>query len=208
MIWTSVWALRTWKKMSKTVKIVTGSLVDTQTRNLHRRREADIRKRRRGDPEHSLLRNHRNWTSQLQFSRHFFVVFPKCPGFLPKGIYWGGPDGYILNVPLWVISGTPFQLILNFTSWEHCSPITGDTAKNSLNEPLRDITGTFFGKIWDVPVIFPMGTLRSHDLGHCKCTAKIPLNEPLVRATLARAQSMLQTSVSIRFICPKDQATD
>ena len=73
-------------------------------------------------------------------------IFPKCPGFLPKVIYWGGPDGYILNVPLWVISGTLFQLILNFTDWEHCNPITGDTAKNSLNEPLKNITGTFFGK--------------------------------------------------------------
>jgi len=56
-------------------------------------------------------------------------IFPKCPGFLPKVVYWGGPDGYILNVPLWVISGTPFWLIFNFTGWEHCNPIIGDTAK-------------------------------------------------------------------------------
>jgi len=69
----------------------------------------------------------------FQFPRHFLAMFPKCPGFLPKAVHWGGPDGYILNVPLWVISGTLFWLILNFTGWGHCDHITGDTAKTSLN---------------------------------------------------------------------------
>jgi len=55
---------------------------------------------------------------------------------------------------------------------------TGNTAKNSLNEPLRNITGTFFGKIQDVPITFLMGTSWSHDLGHCECTAENSLNEP------------------------------
>src|SRR6267143_5230584 len=44
-------------------------------------------------------------------------IFPRCPGFLPKVVHWGGPDGNILNVPLQVISGTPFWHILNFTGW-------------------------------------------------------------------------------------------
>ena len=82
-------------------------------------------------------------------------------------------------MPLWVTSGTPFWLILGFTGWEHCDCITGNTAKNSLNEPLRNITGTFFGKIQDVPISFLMGTSQSHDLEHCGCTARISLNEPL-----------------------------
>ena len=34
-----------------------------------------------------------------------------------------------------------------------------------------EIAVTFFGKIQDVPINFPMGTLQSHDSGHCECTS-------------------------------------
>ena len=115
----------------------------------------------------------------FQFSRHFLAVFPKFTQFLPKVVHWGRLDGYILNVPLWFTSSASFQLILGFTCWEHHDRTTGNTAKYSLNEPLRNITGTFFGKIQDVPITFPMGTSQSHDPGHCKHTARISLNEPL-----------------------------
>jgi len=74
-------------------------------------------------------------------------------------------------VPLRIISGTSFWLILDFTGLGHHSHTTGDTAKNSLNEPLGNITVTFFGKIQDVPINFLMGTSWSHDLEHCKCTS-------------------------------------
>ena len=100
-------------------------------------------------------------------------IFPKFPRFLPNVVHWGHLDGYIQNVPLWFTSSTPFWLILDFTGWEHCDHTTGNTAKNSLNEPLRNITGAFFGKIQDVPITFPMGTPQSHDLGHCEHTARI-----------------------------------
>jgi len=98
---------------------------------------------------------------------------------LPKLVHCGRHDGYIQNVPLRFISGALFWLILGFTDQEHCDCTTGDTAKNSLNKPLGNITGTFFGKIQDVPISFPMGTSRSHDLEHCECTGQISLNEPL-----------------------------
>src|ERR1700760_684379 len=92
-------------------------------------------------------------------------VFPIYTKFGTLWVY----DGYTINVPFRIISGTPFWLILNFTSWEHHNHTTGKTAKNTLNEPLRNITGTFFGNIQDVPIIFPKGTSQSHDLEHCKC---------------------------------------
>jgi len=41
---------------------------------------------------------------------------------------------------------------------------------NILNELLRKILGTFFGKILNVPMMFLMGTPWSHDLEHCECT--------------------------------------
>ena len=106
-------------------------------------------------------------------------IFPKFSRFLPKVVHWGRLDGYIPSVPLWFTSSTLFWLILNFTGWEHRDHTTGNTAKYSLNEPLRNITGTFFGKIKGVPITFPMGTSQSHDLGHCKHTARISLNGPL-----------------------------
>ena len=39
-----------------------------------------------------------------------------------------------------------------------------------VNEPLRGIACTFFGKIQDVPINYLMGTLQSHDWVHSKCT--------------------------------------
>ena len=49
-------------------------------------------------------------------------------------------------------------------TWE-----TEGSLKVSLNEPLRDIIGTFFGKIQNVPKHYLIRTLQSHDQGHCKC---------------------------------------
>jgi hypothetical protein len=39
-----------------------------------------------------------------------------------------------------------------------------------VNEPLRRIKGTFFGKIQDVPMDYLIGTSQSHDWGHCGYT--------------------------------------
>jgi len=97
-----------------------------------------------------------------------------CDQDVPIRKLMGTSCRYFQNVPLWVISGTPFWLILGFTDWEHHDCITGNTAKNSLNEPLRNIAGTFFGKIQDVPINYLMGTLQSHDLEHCECTDHSP----------------------------------
>ena len=52
------------------------------------------------------------------------------------------------------------------TLWSHCS----GHHKQFPNEPLRNTRGTFFGKIQGVPMVFPFGTSRSHDLVHCECT--------------------------------------
>ena len=38
-----------------------------------------------------------------------------------------------------------------------------------MNEPLRDIMGTFFGKIQNVPKDYLIRTLQSHDQEHCEC---------------------------------------
>ena len=50
--------------------------------------------------------------------------------------------------------------------WPFPDPGTG----NILNEPLRKILGTFFGKILNDPMVFLMGTPWSHDLEHCRET--------------------------------------
>jgi len=99
-------------------------------------------------------------------------IFPKFTRILPKAVHCGGNDGYILNVPLRFISGTLFWHILGFTGWEHCGRTTGDTAKNSLNEPLGNIVVTFFGKLGVYPTYYLMGTSWSHDLEHCECTGR------------------------------------
>jgi len=77
----------------------------------------------------------------------------------------------ILNVLLGNISGPLFWFILSFIDWEHCDCTAGNIAKEILNEPLRKILGTFFGKILNVPMVFLMGTSWSHDLEHCECTS-------------------------------------
>jgi len=46
----------------------------------------------------------------------------------------------------------------------------GNTAKYTVNEPPRNIMGTFFGKIQGLPTDYLIRTLWSHDLEHCKCT--------------------------------------
>ena len=61
------------------------------------------------------------------------------------------------NVPLWFTSSTPFWLILGFNGWEHCDHTTGNIAKNSLNEPLRNITGAFVGKFKISPSLSQWG---------------------------------------------------
>ena len=96
-------------------------------------------------------------------------MFLKFPQLLPKVVHHGKHLGDILNVPLSNIFGALFQFFLNFTGWEHCNHTTGNIAKEILNEPLRQIQGTFFGKIYDFPMVFLTGTLWSHDLGHFEC---------------------------------------
>ena len=108
----------------------------------------------------------------FQFPRRFPAVFPKFTQILPKVVHCGGNDGNILNVPLRFISGTPFWRILGFTGWEHHGCTAGDTAKYSLNEPLGNITVTFFGKLGVYPTYYLMGTSWSHDLEHCECTGR------------------------------------
>jgi hypothetical protein len=78
-------------------------------------------------------------------------IFPKFPQILPKVAHFGWNFEYILDVPLGNTSGTPFWFILNFTGWEHCDHIAGDIAKDTVNEPLRNIMGAFFGNIWNFP---------------------------------------------------------
>src|SRR5258705_1606204 len=74
-----------------------------------------------------------------------------------------------LRCPTWGHFQPLFWLILNFTASVHCGATRQETAKNSLNELLRDTTITFFGNIQDVPTDYMIGTLQSHDQGHCKC---------------------------------------
>src|ERR1700759_2343667 len=47
-------------------------------------------------------------------------------------------------------------------------------SQDTANEPLRNITGTFFGKPQGLPSVYLMGTLWSHDLEHYKCTGSFP----------------------------------
>ena len=40
----------------------------------------------------------------------------------------------------------------------------------SSNEPLGNVVGTFFGKFWNVPIDYLIGTSQSHHWEHCECT--------------------------------------
>jgi len=106
----------------------------------------------------------------FQFPRNVFAVFPDYPENIPSWDHCDQNDGDIPNIPLGKFSITPFWLILNFTDSEHCDRADGNTAGNTVNEPLGNITGTFFGKIQDVPTTFLFRTSWSHDLVHCECT--------------------------------------
>ena len=72
----------------------------------------------------------------------------------------------ICSVPGHVTMMFPWPGTLQM-SWPFPAPGTG----NILNELLRKILGTFFGKILNVPMMFLMGTPWSHDLEHCECTS-------------------------------------
>jgi len=106
----------------------------------------------------------------FQFPQNVFAVFPDYPENIPSWDHCDQNDGDIPNVPLGKFSITPFWLTLNFTDSEHCDRADGNTAGNTVNEPLGNITGTFFGKIQDVPTTFLFRTSWSHDLVHCECT--------------------------------------
>src|SRR3977135_2383148 len=106
-----------------------------------------------------------NW-EHCECSHHFPKV---SPNFTKSGTIWVH-CGYIPNVPLGNISGTPFWFILGFTGWGHCNHTFGETAKNTLNEPLGNTVGTSLGYIWSVPINFLIGKPQSHDWVHCKCT--------------------------------------
>ena len=99
-----------------------------------------------------------------------FAVFLDFPKNIPSWDHCDWNDGDIQNVPLGKFLVTSFRLILNFTDSEHCNQTDGNTAKNTVNEPLRNITGTFFEKIQDIPTTFLFRTSQSHDLVHCECT--------------------------------------
>ena len=99
-----------------------------------------------------------------------FAVFPDFPENIPGWDHYDWNDGDIPNVPLGKFLVASFRLILNFTDSEHCNQTDGNTARNTVNEPLRNITGTFFGKIQDEPTTFLFRTSQSHDLVHCECT--------------------------------------
>ena len=85
----------------------------------------------------------------------------------------------IPNVPPWNIFGTLFWFVLNFTGWEHHNHTAGNTAKYTVNEPIRNIMGTFFGRIQGLPTDYLIKTLWSYDLENCECTKQFFLNKPL-----------------------------
>ena len=89
-------------------------------------------------------------------------------------VYHGHSDGNTANVPLGNILGTSLRLILNFTDLEHCDHTAGDITKEIANEPLRNTTSTFFGKLQGEPTDYLIRTLWSHDLEHCECTEHFP----------------------------------
>ena len=66
------------------------------------------------------------------------------PNFTESGTLWVH-YGYIPNMPLRNISGTLFWFILSFTGWGHRNHTFGETAKNTLNEPLGNTVGTSLG---------------------------------------------------------------
>jgi len=128
-----------------------------------------------------LWEHHKDMSRKLENWGHFEClcdvprVFPKCP---KSGTLWENCRD-TANVPPWNIFGASFWFISNFTGWGHHNHTDGNTAKYTVNEPLRNIMGTFFGKILGLPIYYLIRTLGSHDLEHCKHTDQFFLNEPL-----------------------------
>ena len=97
-------------------------------------------------------------------------MFPKFAKNILRVEHCGWKDEGILNVPLWNTSGASIWFILNFTDLGHCDHTAGNTGKYTLNEPLWNITGTFFGKIQGLPTDYLIRKPWSCDLGNCECT--------------------------------------
>ena len=85
---------------------------------------------------------------------------------MPKWEHCGQKGLYILNVPVRNTFGTLPRFFLNFTDWGHCDHTIGNTGKYTVNEPLGNIEGTFFGDIQSVPMDYLIRTPQSHDLGN------------------------------------------
>ena len=62
-------------------------------------------------------------------------------------------------MPLRNIFGTPVWFLLNFTDWGHWDHTIRNTVKYTLNEPLGNITSTFFGEIQGLPTDCRIGSL-------------------------------------------------
>ena len=91
------------------------------------------------------------------------------PNYTKSGSLWSEGSGHS-KCATWVHFGhtvlAHFEFYWLRTPWSHHS----ENQKKSLNKPIRNITVAFFGKIQDVPINFPMGISRSHDLEHCSRT--------------------------------------
>src|ERR1700742_1879809 len=115
----------------------------------------------------------------FQFPRHFLTMFPKCARFLPKVAHCVRTDGAFQNVPLRVTSGPLFWLIFSFTGWEHCNHTIGETASNSLNEPLRNTRVLSLGKFKVFPSFSNWGHCGHMTWNTANVLQRNSLNEPL-----------------------------
>ena len=119
---------------------------------------------------------HPKYTSSAHFDPIILVYF---------GFYWLGK----LWSNCWVNCKRNFkwatQVNLRYFLWEnswftHAFPIWDILVTwpgklwmywlFSLNEPLRQITSTFFGKIQDLPMVYLIRKPWSHDWENCECT--------------------------------------
>ena len=90
----------------------------------------------------------------FQFSWHLPAVFLKCSQNFLKMVHCGQNTQDIPNIPLWNILIALFPCVLSFTGLVNWGYFAGDITKNTLNEPPRNIVGTFFGYILNFPTYF------------------------------------------------------
>ena len=104
-------------------------------------------------------------------------MFPEFTQFLPTVVHYENTP----NNPIQHTSSKPVQFFLNFPHSGNCNQTMGNTERKTLNEPLRNITRTFFEEIQNSPTDYLIRTLWSHHWENCRCAEHFPAGNTAIK---------------------------